>query len=287
MRILIFGATGMLGKSLTEEWSGEEVIGLGSKDADIRDAAQVSAVIAKSRPEWIVLSAAYTDVDGCELDPERAMAVNCQGPIHVAKAAREAGSRLLFVSTDYVFDGEQSVPYEANDPRNPISVYGRSKAEAEVAVLEILPESCIARVSWLFGPGGKSFPDAILANAGKRPEISVVNDQCGCPTYTPDVAKAFTQLIQQNAKGIVHAINRGQGSRFDLAREVVAAAGLPTKVVPTGTENIVKRPARRPKYSVLSSKSLEPYGITFSSWEDAVRRFLQTKPEFSGATVQQ
>src|SRR5258707_8677769 len=164
MRILIFGATGMLGKALMRRWttdSGDEVTGLGSAQADIRDSAQVESAIRKSKPECIVLAAAYTNVDGCELNPTLASAVNTSGAVNVARAAAEAGARLLFVSTDYVFDGTKSTPYETGDVRNPINAYGRSKADAEEKIVSVLPDACIVRTSWLFGPGGKCFPDTI------------------------------------------------------------------------------------------------------------------------------
>jgi dTDP-4-dehydrorhamnose reductase len=276
MRVTIFGATGLLGRALTQAWEGDELTPLGSKDADIRERAQVDAAIQQSRPDWIILAAAYADVDGCELDPERATAVNCRGAIYVAQAARESGSRLLYVSTDYVFDGAHTVPYEVSDLRDPINVYGRSKAEAEVALLDIVPECCVARTSWLFGTGGKSFPDAILAGAEQQAEIAVVNDQRGCPTYTKDAAEAMVQLCRKQAKGIVHVTNHGDSTRFDQAREIIAAAGLKTRVLPANSEEI-KRPAARPKYSVLSTKSLESHGITLPSWQDGVRRYMEAR----------
>src|SRR5436309_3806499 len=131
MQVLIFGATGMLGKALTQRWSGDEVIGLGSADTDIRAPEQVRSAVKQAKPDWIVLAAAYTDVDGCEINPVLASSINTQGSVNVAEAAARAGSRLLFVSTDYVFDGTNTAPYETTDPRNPINAYGRSKAAAE------------------------------------------------------------------------------------------------------------------------------------------------------------
>src|SRR5271154_3410064 len=140
MRVTVFGASGMLGRDLVPQLRGHELTALSSKDADLRDGARVRDVIVGSRPDWILLSAAYTDVDGCESDRDLAFAVNCDGAVNVALAAREAGSRLLFLSSDYVFDGSKSSPYEINDARNPIGAYGASKARAEERLLEILPE---------------------------------------------------------------------------------------------------------------------------------------------------
>ena len=274
MRITIFGATGLLGKALMQEWTDDEVTGLGSKDVDIRNAEQVAEVTRRSRPEWIVLAAAYTDVDGCEKNRDLAFEVNCRGAVNVAKAANEFKARLLLLSTDYVFDGTKNVPYETSDPPAPRSVYGRSKAEAEAAVAGILPDCCIVRTSWLFGRGGRCFPDTILKLAAERDEISVVNDQRGSPTYAVDLARAIIQLSRRDAKGIVHATNRGSCTWFDFACEVLAGAGLATAVRPVSSDAMV-RPAERPKYSVLSPKSLERYGIALPPWQDALQRYLK------------
>ena len=276
MRVTIFGATGLLGKALMRAWNGDEVVGLGSKDADIRDSRRVIEVLQQSQPDWIVLAAAYTDVDGCEANRDLAFEVNCHGAVNVARAAKQSGSRLLFLSTDYVFDGTKSTPYETNDARAPRSVYGRSKAEAEIQISEVLPNCCIARTSWLFGMGGRCFPDTILKLAATRPEIDVVDDQRGSPTYAPDLARAIVQLCHRSAEGIVHATNRGECSWFDFAREIVRGAGLNTVVHPTTSAKFV-RPAERPKYSVLSASSLEKYGITMPTWQDALQRYLRVR----------
>ena len=226
MRITIFGVTGLLGKALVREWKDDEVTGLSSADGDIRDENQVLTLVQRARPAWIVLAAAYTDVDGCESNRDLAFDVNCGGAVNVARAAKQHGSRLLFLSTDYVFDGTKTTPYETNDPRSPGSVYGESKAEAEAQLAEILPDSCIVRTSWLFGPGGKCFPDTILKLAETRPELAVVGDQRGSPTYSIDLARAIMQLCRQGASGIVHAANRGDCSWYEFAREIITRAAL-------------------------------------------------------------
>jgi dTDP-4-dehydrorhamnose reductase len=234
-------------------------------------------VIRDSRPDWILLAAAYTDVDGCESHRDRAFAVNCEGAINVAQAAREAGSRLMFLSTDYVFDGAKRSPYTTDDPRKPASVYGESKARAEERLLEILPEVCIARTSWLFGHGGKCFPTTLLKLALTRPEISVVNDQRGSPTFTRDLASALVQLCRASARGIVHVTNSGNCTWYEFASEIVRASGLPTAVKPVTTAEF-PRPARRPAYSVLSPDSLHAYNIRMPQWQDALRRYLGNAP---------
>ena len=276
MRITIFGATGLLGQALMREWAEDEVTGLGSKDADIRNPQQVLDAVRRTRPERIVLAAAYTDVDGCETQPQLAFAVNRDGAVNVALAAKQHRSRLLFVSTDYVFDGIKTTPYEVQDERAPRSVYGRSKAEAEVRLREILPECCMVRTSWLFGTGGKCFPDTILKLAQSRPELQVVNDQRGSPTYATDLARAIIQLCRKNATGIVHATNRGDCTWFEFAQEIVQHAGLVTPVLPT-TSDKFPRPAERPKYSVLSPQSLAAYGVTMPTWQNALERYLTAR----------
>jgi dTDP-4-dehydrorhamnose reductase len=276
MKAMILGASGLLGKALMREWSGDDVLGLGSKDVDIRDAGQVQEVVEKARPESIVLAAAYTDVDACESHPDLAFAVNRDGPLNVAQAAKRIDAKLLFLSSDYVFDGTKTSPYETQDARNPQGVYGRSKAEAEVGLLNVLPESCIARTSWLFGTGGKCFPDTILKLAASRPALDVVNDQRGCPTYSVDLARAIIGLCRNQASGIVHITNTGDCSWFEFAKEIVRAAGLAAAVRPVSSQQMA-RPAPRPGYSVLSPGSLQQFGIAMPAWPDALQRYLQER----------
>jgi dTDP-4-dehydrorhamnose reductase len=278
MRATIFGGTGMLGKALAREWalSDDEVTSLGSKDGDLRDPRQVLEAVERTRPDWIVLSAAYTDVDGCETNRKLAFDVNAGGPVHVAQAAKRYGARLLFISTDYVFDGESRTPYETDAPRRPKSVYGESKAQAEIEIARILPDSCIVRTSWLYGMGGKCFPDTILKLASSRPEIQVVDDQRGSPTYTNDLARAIMQLCHKDAEGITHATNRGECSWFEFAGEIIRIAKMDTEVHAT-TSDRFPRPAARPKYSVLSPRSLDRYEFAMPEWRDALQRYLRER----------
>ncbi len=276
MRVLIPGSTGLLGKDLMGQWQGDQVVGLSSRDVDIRDAGTVRKRVSELRPDWIVLAAAYTDVDGCESNQERAFSVNRDGAANVAEAARESGAKLLFVSSDYVFDGKKRSPYDVDDERNPQGVYGRTKAEAEVRLLDILPGCCIARTSWLFGAGGKCFPDTILKLAASRPALDVVDDQRGSPTYSVDLARAIMELCRKDARGIVHVTNAGECSWFEFAREIVRQAGFSTDVRPTTSEKIA-RPAPRPAYSVLSATSLHRYGIEMPAWQDALARYLKER----------
>lgn len=276
MKVMIIGGTGLLGKALVREWSGDEVLAFGSRDVDIRQGARVREIVERGRPQWIVLAAAYTDVDGCESDPRRAFEVNRDGAANVAEAAQGFGAKLLFLSSDYVFDGKKTSPYEMGDQRNPQSVYGRSKAEAEVRLVEIFPEVCIARTSWLFGTGGKCFPDTILKLAASRPALDVVNDQRGSPTYTVDLARAVIELCRKDASGIVHVTNSGDCTWFEFTREIIKNVGLQTEVRPVSTQQMA-RPAPRPAYSVMAATSLQRYGIEMPSWKDALGRYLKER----------
>lgn len=278
MRLTLFGASGLLGQELVRAFDGVELTALSSRDADLRDRSRVEQVTRDSRPDWIVLSAAYTDVDGCEKNRDLAFAVNHQGAVNVAQAARATAARLLFLSSDYVFDGIKTSPYETTDPRHPMSVYGETKARAEEQLLELVPEVCIVRTSWLFGHGGKCFPATILKLATPKPDnpspqLSVVNDQRGSPTFAPDLASAISQLCQQQASGIVHATNSGDCPWYDFACEIVRTSGLPATVKPVATAEF-PRPARRPAYSVLSPATLNVYGIKMPTWQDALHRYL-------------
>lgn len=277
MRITVFGASGLLGQALVQKLKGEQLTALSSKDADLRYPRDVERALRASPADWVILGAAYTDVDGCESDRDLAFAVNRDGALNVARAARAAGSRLIFLSTDYVFDGRKRSPYEANDSRNPTSVYGESKAQAEERLLEIMPEAVIVRTSWLFGQGGKCFPATILKLAASRPELSVVNDQRGSPTLTNDLADALVLLCKKSARGIVHITNSGDCTWYEFAKEIVKLSGFSTKIEPVTTAEF-PRPARRPAYSVLSPATRIAYGIEMPTWQDALRRYLTAVP---------
>jgi len=276
MRVMIFGASGLLGRALMREWNEDEVIGLSSRDVDIRDPNRVREAVEKVRPDWIILAAAYTDVEGCESNQELAFAVNRDGAMQVASAAHRIGAKLLFVSSDYVFDGKKTFPYETDDARNPLGVYARSKAEAEIRLQDLLPQCCIVRTSWLFGTGGKCFPDTILKLAAARPVLDVVNDQRGSPTFSTDLARAISQLCRNHARGIVHVTNAGSCSWFEFARAILQLSSSPTEVRPIGTQQM-PRPAPRPAYSVLSPASLQRQGIFMPTWQDALARYLRER----------
>jgi len=272
---LILGATGQLGSDLVQAAAaaGVEHVALNHEQVEVTDAASLAATLRRVQPVVVINSAAFHQVDKCEDDPAEAYRVNAVGALLVARAAKDVGAHCLYVSTDYVFDGASTMPYKASDPRAPKSVYGASKAEAEVKLLEVMTAICIVRTSWVFGVGGKCFPETILKLAATRPQLDVVTDQRGCPTYTVDLARAIIQLCRKDASGIVHVTNSGDCTWFEFAQEIVAGAGLSTKILPTTSDKFV-RPAERPKYSVLSSKSLEQYQVAMPTWQDALHRYL-------------
>jgi dTDP-4-dehydrorhamnose reductase len=275
MRILIMGASGMLGTDLQQEWTQDKIIPASSRDADIRDATQVRALVNRAKPEWIVLTAAYTDVDGSERNPDLAFAVNGQGTENVARVANELGIRLFYVSTDYLYDGASTRPYEPADPIAPLNVYGASKAAGEKAVQDHAGAWCIARTSWLFGAAGASFPEKILRAAETRPELTVVADQTGSPTFTRDLARAIRDLARKDVRGIVNITNAGACTWCEFAGEVLRQAGRSSVRVSPITTAQAARLARRPAYSVLSPASLNAHGITLRSWQDATTAYLR------------
>lgn len=274
MRVLLIGANGMLGKDLVREWKDDELIPATSRDADIRSYEQVERLITSTRPEWVLLTAAYTDVDSSERDPDAAFAVNALGTENVAKLAGKYGSKLLYISTDYVFDGRGTRPYEPGDQIAPINVYGESKARGERAVQDHLKEWCIVRTSWLFGAHGASFPEKILRAAETRLELSVVSDQVGSPTYTRDLAAALCRLVHADARGIVSITNEGTCSWFDFASEILRQAGKNVPVKPIDTIQAA-RAAKRPAYSVLSPAALHALGIHVRHWHAALADYLE------------
>ena len=274
MRILIIGSNGLLGRDLIEDWTGNDLIPATSRDADIREVGQVRQLVTREHPDWIMLAAAYTDVDGSERDPDQAFAVNRDGTRNVSLVARELGAKLCYLSTDYLFDGGSDRPYEPNDPVHPLNVYGASKAAGEIAVQEQAGHWLIARTSWLFGTARPSFPEKILQAADSSSELKVVADQVGSPTYTRDLANAIRNLVGANAHGVLNITNSGSCSRFEFAREILRKAGRKTRVLPI-TSAEAGSPARRPAYSVLSSATLASHGISLRSWGDALDAYLE------------
>lgn len=286
MRTLIIGATGLVGQAMMAHYraisdTAHEAIGVGSAEADIRDRKAVDQLIERHRPDWTVLAAALSDVDACEREPERAHAVNTLGPSYVARACRQFGSRLLSLSTDYVFDGAKTVPYEPEDAVNPVNVYGRSKAAGEEAVRRELPHACIVRTSWVFGLGRPTLPAAILEQAEHKSEVLVVSEQTSAPTYAPDLAGILERLMQANAQGTLHACSANGCTRLEWAREIlrlVGKAALPLRAV---TLSQLNRPAPRPRYTVLSTAYLAQFGIRARPWQETLADYLAARRQLA------
>ena len=281
MKILVTGAGGMLGSDVVARLSGaHEVIGVTRQEYDVLDEAGVRAFTAKTRPDWVIHCAAFTNVDGCEKEPEKAYRVNAEGTRNVALACWGAGARLLCVSTDYVYDGGKREPYVETDPVRPLNVYGASKLRGEQEALKALPGALVVRTSWLFGKNGPNFVKAILSQAGIKPKLSVVSDQVGNPTYTPDLADGLARLVEAGASGVVHVSNSGQCSWHDYAKKVLEMAGAKgTEVTPITTAEL-GRPALRPAYSVLSNEKYHSItGHRLRDWKDALAEYIKAVGE--------
>jgi dTDP-4-dehydrorhamnose reductase len=260
MRMLITGAAGMLGHDVREvaERLGHEPIARSRTQLDITDAAAVRAAVRAARPEVVINCAAWTNVDGAESDRAGAQAVNAQGAGQVAAEAAAVGAWTIHVSTDYVFDGTKSAAYLESDPTGPRSVYGETKLAGERAVAAAAGERhTIVRSAWLFGVGGPCFPATMLRLAGERDELTVVDDQVGCPTFTGHLAEALVALAGDPISGVVHVAAGGECSWWAFAREIVAAAGVEIPVRAISTDQF-PRPAARPAYSVLRSERGAP-----------------------------
>ncbi len=241
---------------------------------EITNEAAVHAFIDRHQPELVVNCAAYTDVDGCTRDPDLAMNVNGRAPGYIAAACARIGTRLVHLSTDFVFDGRSDRPYVEDDPVGPISAYGESKLAGERAVQEHLPNACIVRTAWLYGLRGKNFVATMLRLARERDELRVVSDQVGCPTYTVDLADAIVHLVRARADGVVHVVNTGQCSWHELACQALEFAGLTTPVLPITAAEFAS-PTERPANSTLSTKRyIALTGQQMRPWQDALRAFV-------------
>jgi dTDP-4-dehydrorhamnose reductase len=272
VRLLVTGAGGMLGRDVIAAAAGHEAIALARADLDVTDRTAVRAAVIDACPDVVVNCAAWTDVDGAEADEEAAEAVNGAGAGNVARAAAVAGAAVVHVSSDYVFDGRKASPYVESDPVGPISAYGRGKLAGERAVAAAHPDGhLIVRSSWLFGVNGRNFVDTMLRLAAERDEVSVVDDQVGCPTFTGHLASALIALAERGARGTMHVAGGGRCSWNELAREVFAQAGVACEVKPAKTADM-GRPAPRPAFSVLDSERDD--AVRLPPWRDGVAAYL-------------
>lgn len=276
MKILITGSNGMLGHDLEKVLKDKhELILTTSKTLDITDKDKTMEIIKENNPDIVINSAAYTDVDGCETNQDLAYAVNGQGVENLALACREIDCPLVHVSTDYVFDGTARDPIPEDGEIGPISVYGKSKLMGEQAIQEILDKYFIVRTAWLYGINGKNFPKTMLELAENHPEITVVYDEVGTPTYTPDLAYGISQLIETDFYGIYHLTNSGSCSWCEFARYIFEIAGRDVNVVPV-TASEFSRPAPRPSYSVLMNKKWIENGFEpLRDYKEAISEYIE------------
>lgn len=255
MRLLVTGAAGMLGRDVVSAASeaGHDVIALARRDLDITDPDAVRRAVLDAEPAAVVNCAAYTDVDGAEAAEEEATRVNGAAAGHVAAAATTAGALAVHVSTDYVFPGDATEPYVESDAVGPTGAYGRSKLAGELAVRECAPRHAIVRTAWVFGPGGGNFVDTMRRLAAERDEVSVVDDQVGCPTYTGHLAAALVEVAERGLTGTLHVAGGGRCSWHDLAAATFEATGAEV-VLHRTTTDAFPRPAKRPAFSVLGTE---------------------------------
>lgn len=275
MKILITGSNGMLGHDLIEVLKdNHELILTTSKTLDITDKESTIECIRENKPDVVINSAAYTDVDGCETNQDLAYAVNGEGVRNLALGCKEVDCPLVHVSTDYVFDGTARDPIEEDGEIGPISIYGKSKLKGEEAILEILDKYFIVRTAWLYGINGKNFPKTMLELAENHPEITVVYDEVGTPTYTPDLAYGISQLIETDYYGIYHLTNSGSCSWCEFAKYIFEIADRDVNVIPV-TASEFSRPAPRPAYSVLKNKRWIDNGFEpLRDYKEAIKEYI-------------
>ena len=272
MRILITGAAGQLGTALCRVLAQHTVIPKDLPGFDLTK-SDVEEQVVQAAPDVIIHAGAYTDVDGAERDPERATAVNVTGTERVAAAAVRAGARLVYVSTDYVFDGAQRAPYGEQDLPHPLNHYGMTKWRGEQAVLSSGARPLVIRTAWLYGQQGKNFVKSIMRAAQDKAVLRVVYDQRGCPTFAEDLAQMVALLLDRDVQGVLHATNRGQCTWHEFALAIVQDMGLSVPVLPITTGE-AGRLARRPPYSVLRHDRLTSLGLELPEWREALKRFL-------------
>jgi dTDP-4-dehydrorhamnose reductase len=274
MRIVITGHKGQLGRQLQIAFAAHETLNLDLPCDDITDPG-VGACIADFRPDLVVHAAAYTDVDGCETNPDLAFRVNAVGTQNVALGAQRAGAAMLYVSTNEVFDGTRRDLYREWDTVNPMSTYARSKAAGEQIVRDLTGgRFYIARVAWLFGPGGINFVTKVLAGAEKHGTLKVTDDEFGNPTYAPDAAAAMARLATSGHYGIYHLTNAGFCSRYDFAREVMRLASKPNLPITPILSADWPRPSRPPLHAVLANTAAAALGITLRPWQEAAAEYV-------------
>ena len=277
MKVLVTGVKGQLGHDVVNELEkrGHKALGVDIEEMDITDSRSVMDVITHAAPEAVIHCAAYTAVDAAEDNEDLCRRVNAQGTENIVKACQSLNCKLMYISTDYVFNGQGTRPWEPDDKREPLNVYGQTKYEGELAV-ETLEKYFIVRIAWVFGVNGKNFIKTML-NLGKtRDTITVVDDQVGSPTYTYDLARLLVDMIETEEYGRYHATNEGLCSWYEFACEIFRQAGLKVHVIPVSSDQYPAR-AKRPMNSRMSKDKLEERGFKrMPAWQDALGRYLKT-----------
>jgi dTDP-4-dehydrorhamnose reductase len=276
MKVIVTGAQGQLGTDMVHLLADQEfeVYGFGREELDITNFDQVKQVITEVRPDVVIHAAAYTKVDLAESEQKKVFFINANGTRNVAVASEAVGAKLVYISTDYVFDGKAKEPYNEYAPTNPLSVYGKSKLAGEQFVRKLLSKFFIVRTSWVYGKHGNNFVKTILRLAKERDELIVVHDQVGCPTYTLDLANCISELIQTEKYGVYHVSNSGHCSWYEFAKAILDETGIKVKVNPCTTKEF-PRPAPRPAYSVFGHRALRLNGFSeMPHWRESLKSFL-------------
>lgn len=276
MRILITGGKGQLGHALQDQLSDHDLVIVDLPEIDVTDRQVIEGETLRVRPKLVIHCAAYTDVDGCAENPALAYQVNALGTQNTALACQAAGADMMHLSTNEVFPGKRPAGYEEWMSPNPINVYGRSKAAAEVFVKTIAPRYYIVRTAWLYAPGGRNFIHAVLVRAQRVGKLHVVADEIGNPTYAADLARAIAQLIDLQQFGIYHFVNEGACSRWAFANEILALAGYDDVVNAPILAREYKRASIPPPYGALLNKAGAAIGINLRSWQEALADFMDS-----------
>lgn len=277
MKVLVTGVKGQLGYDVVNELEkrGHTAIGTDVEEMDITDEGKVREVLDAEKPDAVIHCAAYTAVDAAEDNVELCRKINAEGTENIAKACKELGCKLLYVSTDYVFNGEGERPWEPDDEREPLNVYGQTKYEGELAVEKYVEKFFIVRIAWVFGINGKNFIKTMLRLGEDHDELTVVADQIGSPTYTYDLARLLVDMIGSDKYGRYHATNEGLCSWYDFAVEIFRQAGLNVRVRPVTSEEYPAK-AKRPHNSRMDKAKLEENGFErLPDWKDALGRYLK------------
>ena len=279
MKVLVTGTKGQLGYDVVNELEkrGHTAVAVDIEEMDITDAVSVERVITEAEVEAVIHCAAYTAVDAAEDNVEICRRVNAEGTENIAKVCKKLDLKMIYISTDYVFDGEGERPWEPDDERHPLNVYGQTKYEGELAVEKYLEKYFIVRIAWVFGVNGKNFIKTMLNVGKKYPQVKVVNDQIGTPTYTYDLARLLVDMAESDKYGYYHATNEGGYiSWYDFTVEIFKQAGYTTEVLPVTTEEYGLSKAARPFNSRLDKSKLVENGFKpLPTWQDALSRYLK------------